>query len=91
MTQERQALSPILLDILVCPANKSPLRLAKPDELVEINQRVAAGKLKSQAGEKIDTPFEALLVREDGAVGYRVKNGIPIMLINESAVLKGSN
>jgi uncharacterized protein YbaR (Trm112 family) len=45
------------------------------------------GTLQNLQGEKIGPAFEALLVREDGKRAYLVRDGIPVMLIDEAVAL----
>jgi uncharacterized protein len=73
-----------LLEILVCPENKTPVKLAE-DALVEkLNEAIAAGTLKNRAGELLTEKVDAGLLREDGAYLYVVRDDIPVMLIDEA-------
>ena len=49
--------------------------------------KIAAGSVKNRAGEVVREPVEGGLVREDGRVVYPVREGIPIMLIDEAIAL----
>ncbi len=73
-----------LLDILVCPENKSAVKLASDDVVEKINDAIQAKSLKNRAGEKIEEAIDAGLLREDGAYLYAIRDDIPIMLIDES-------
>lgn len=77
-----------LLQILVCPDTKEPVSLADADLLGRINEAINAGKLKTQAGEVVTDPVEEGLLREDRRVLYPVREGIPIMLIDEGIVVE---
>lgn len=57
-----------LLDLLRCPETMQPLRAAAPDLLERLN--------RARPDERLD---EALL-REDGAVMYPIRDGIPVLL-----------
>jgi uncharacterized protein YbaR (Trm112 family) len=76
-----------LLDILRCPENGSGLRFAKKKELAGINDRVSGKKLKTWAGTPQTEFVEAVLIRADGKIGYRVDKITPVMLIEEALVL----
>jgi len=73
-----------LLDILVCPENKSAVKLASDDVVEKINDAIQAKSLENRAGEKIEEAIDAGLLREDGAYLYAIRDDIPIMLIDES-------
>lgn len=78
-----------LLDILVCPENKTPVKLAD-DALVEkLNAAIETGTLTNRGGEKVSERIEGALVREDGAYCYAIRDDIPIMLIDEAIPLEG--
>ena len=80
-------IDPELLDILVCPESKQPVRLAGADLLARLNEGVAGGTLVSRGGVAVSEPLDGGLVREDGSVIYPIREGIPIMLIDESIAL----
>ncbi len=76
-----------LLEILVCPETKQPVRPASAEQLAELNAKIEAGSLRNRGGESVTRPLEEALVREDGRVLYPVDDGIPVMLIEESIEL----
>lgn len=76
-----------LLDILVCPETRQPVRLARPEELEQLNTRIRAGELRNRGGEKVAEPLREALIREDERVLYPVDDGIPVMLVDESIEL----
>lgn len=73
-----------LLDILVCPENKTPVSVADDALINKANESIAAGTLTNRAGEKITEPIDSGLVREDRTYMYPVRDDIPIMLIDEA-------
>jgi uncharacterized protein YbaR (Trm112 family) len=76
-----------LLEILACPENHQGLREA-PDELVlRVNGRIASGSQRNAGGEVVKDPIEGGLVREDGRILYPVRDGIPVLLVEEGLPL----
>lgn len=70
-----------LLEILRCPATKTPLRPLSDDEIAAWNDKIAGEDVKYQDGNVVDKPLEEGLITEDGATIYRVDENIPVMLI----------
>ena len=79
---------PELLEILVCPETKTPVRLADTDILERINSAIDAGGVVNRGGEPVTDRLEEGLVREDDRVLYPVRDDIPIMLIDEAIELE---
>lgn len=79
-----------LLDILVCPETKQPLRVAERDLLDRLNASISAGSVTNRGGEPVTVGLDGALVREDGSFLYPVRDDIPIMLIDESIPLSPS-
>ena len=81
------AVDPELLAILRCPESLQPVRLADDSLVQRLLQQARQGTLKNLQGAKVETDFEAILVREDGKRAYLVREGIPVMLIDEAVAL----
>jgi len=79
-----------LLDILVCPETKQPVRLADAEVLARLNTAIAHGSVKNRGGQPVTEEVREGLLREDGLFLYPVRDDIPIMLIDEAIPLKGS-
>ena len=76
-----------LLDILACPENKTPVKLADQALIDKINAAIESGNAKNRGGEKIEKKIDGGLVREDEAYLYPIEDDIPIMLIDEAIPL----
>ena len=79
---------PKLLEILVCPENKTPVTEADDALLEKINSAIDAKALKNRGGELVEAKIDGGLVREDKAYMYPVRDDIPIMLIDEAIPLE---
>lgn len=78
-----------LLDILACPENKTPVKLADQALIDKINAAIEKGEITNRGGQKVEKKIDGGLVREDGAYLYPIEDDIPIMLIDEAIPLAG--
>ena len=69
-----------LLDLLVCPVSKAPLRPLSAGELAALNRAIRAGEVATVAGAAVAAPLAAGLITRDGRVIYPVVDDIPVML-----------
>ncbi len=76
-----------ILKILCCPETHQPLRMADDARVAEVNRQIAAGQLKDGAGKIVSEKIDGGLLREDGKVLYPIRNGLPILLIDEALKL----
>ncbi len=81
------AVDPELLAILRCPESLQPVRLADDSMVRRLQDQARQGSLQNLRGQKVAADFEALLLREDGKRAYLVRDGIPVMLIDEAVAL----
>jgi uncharacterized protein YbaR (Trm112 family) len=81
------SVSPELLEILVCPETRQPVKPASAEVLEKLAGEVEAGRLRNRGGQPVSKPIAEGLVREDGKVLYPIDDGIPVMLIEESIEL----
>ncbi|HOZ45200.1 MAG TPA: hypothetical protein PLO37_03665 [Candidatus Hydrogenedentes bacterium] len=79
--------NPELLDLLVCPENKTPVKLADEALVAKVNAAIQAGTAKNRGGEAVTATIDGGLVREDGQYLYAIREDIPIMLIDEALPL----
>ena len=73
-----------LLDVLVCPASKTPLRPLSRHELDALNRAIRGGEVRSAAGAAVATPLAQGLITTDGKRVYPVLDDIPVMLVEEA-------
>jgi uncharacterized protein YbaR (Trm112 family) len=76
-----------LLEILVCPEDRTPLRAADEALVARLNEAVARGNLGNRVGQPVTSRIEEGLVREDGTLFYPIVDGIPVLLIDEAIPL----
>lgn len=76
-----------LLKILVCPENKTELRLADAELINSLNQKIENGELKNRSGKVVAEKFDGGLLRADGKILYPIIEQIPVMLIEEGISL----
>ncbi len=82
-------LDPDLLDILVCPESRQPVALASADVLARVNAAIDSGDAVNRGGDTVTGRVAEGLLREDRQVLYPIRDGIPIMLIDESIEVTG--
>jgi len=73
-----------LLDILCCPASKQPLDLLNAAELAAINAAIANGGLARNDDSRQVEPLKEGLITRDHKTLYRIDDGIPVLLVDES-------
>lgn len=70
-----------LIDILVCPATKTPVKPLPKDRLAILNQAITSGTISRRDGTRVEGPLDEALVTTDGRTVYPVDDGIPVMLV----------
>ena len=78
-----------LLDILACPETHQPLAEADDELVAKINAKIEAGAQKNVGDELVSEAVEGGLVRKDGWILYPIREGIPVLLIEEGLPLEG--
>lgn len=81
-------MDPQLLNILVCPETRMPLRAADDALIARLNREATAGRLRSRSGRQVEGPIDGGLIRQDGAILFPIRDGIPVMLIDEAIPLE---
>lgn len=72
-----------LLALLVCPETHQDVILATPGEIAKINTAIREGRVHNVGGRLVDQPVQGALVRADQAIAYPIRDGIPVMLVQE--------
>ena len=72
-----------LLQILACPETHQPLEEAGAPLIQRINDKIRASAARNKSGAAVKDPLEAGLVRQDGQIVYPIRDGIPVLLIDE--------
>ena len=76
-----------LLEFLACPSTHQSIREATREMVESVNQRIARGECTNEGGKKVEQPLTEALVTADGKRLYPVRDGIPIMMIDECILL----
>ncbi|HPP51568.1 MAG TPA: hypothetical protein PK777_01360 [Thermoguttaceae bacterium] len=77
-----------LLKMLVCPETHQPLREADEGLLAKLNEAIRAGRVKNRSGSSVTETLSEALLRQDGKVLYPVRDGIPVLLVDEGILLE---
>jgi len=78
-----------LLSILVCPETREDLENADESIVNKINEQIEQGMLVNRAKEKVTQKIDGALKRVgETQVFYPVREGIPILLIDEQINLE---
>ena len=73
-----------LLDILCCPVTKQPVFPLTEADLALVNDAIAAGKVCQVDDSPVETPLTEGLITRNRQHIYRIDDGIPVMLEDES-------
>lgn len=76
-----------LLKILACPETHQKVSMASAELIAALNRKVADKSLRNRASQVITEPCDGGLVREDGKLLYPIRQGIPVMLVDEAIEL----
>jgi uncharacterized protein YbaR (Trm112 family) len=73
-----------LLEILVCPSTKVPVRMLAKDKLAILNNLIVNADVRREDGTRVDAALSAALMTEDGRTIYVIDDDIPIMLEDQA-------
>ena len=73
-----------LLEILVCPSTKAPVRMLSKDKLAILNNVIVSADVRRADGTRVDAAIAAALITDDGRTVYVIDDGIPIMLEDQA-------
>lgn len=76
-----------LLQILACPETHQSLVLADAALLERVNRAIQSGSAKNRGGKSVADALSEALVRDDRCVVYPIRDGIPVLLVDEGLVL----
>lgn len=81
------SLDQAVLDILCCPLTHLPLEKLSPERLTQLNDSISVGKIKNESKQILAEPLAAALVTRDGKLAYPIRDGIPVLLIDQAIAL----
>ena len=73
-----------LLDILCCPISKQSLLPLSAARLQVLNEAIAQSRIRQQDGNVLETPLKQALISSEQKWIYRIDDGIPVLLSDES-------
>jgi uncharacterized protein YbaR (Trm112 family) len=76
-----------LLDIVCCPLTRAPLERLSAAKLAQLNALIQEKKIKNESKAIVEEPLSEALVTRDGRLAYPVRDGIPILLIEEGIAM----
>lgn len=76
-----------LLEMLACPQTHQSLAMADAATLERLNAAIAAGSLRNVGGKPVAEKLVEALVREDRRLAYPIRDGIPVLLVDEGLAL----
>lgn len=78
-----------LLDLLVCPATHQPLHRLDAKQREALNAAIAKGEIRRGDGRTETQALADALASRDGKQVYRIDDGIPVMLVEDSLQTAG--
>ena len=81
-------IDPKLLDILCCPISKQPVFPLSEEKLAAVNAAIATGQVTQANNTVVATPLGEGLITKNKQRIYRIDDGIPVMLEEESIAVE---
>ena len=78
---------PALIEMLVCPVHREPVRPATAEELGAVNDWIAAGRARNIGGESVTEPLAGGLVAPSARLLYPITDDFPVMLRDAALAL----
>ena len=76
-----------ILDILCCPLTQVPLERLPQSKLDRLNELIEAGQVKNESKVLLEETLSEALSTRDGKLAYPVRDGIPLLLIEQGIAL----
>ena len=76
-----------ILELLVCPKTKLPLRYASQKQVMQTNRLAENNSLSFVNGLAVNDTLTGLLIRSDDAIAYGIFDDIPNLLAQEGIPL----
>ena len=73
-----------LLDIICCPVTRLPLEILDTARLDTLNAAIRNGQVHNAADEQVADVLTEALISRDSRLVYPVRDGIPVLLAEES-------
>ena len=81
-------IDPKLLDILCGPVSKQPVFPLSEEKLAAVNAAIAAGQVTQANDTVVEAPLGEGLITKNKQRIYRIDDGIPVMLEEESIAVE---
>ncbi len=77
-----------MLDFICCPVTRSSLELLPERELAQLNDLIAAKRIRNREDTLVDAPLTEALVTRSGKLIYPIRDGVPLLLEEQAMALQ---